>query len=107
MMECGVAQHPLDPCLFVRFRRRERPETLDAQALDGILGLHVGNFVGGGEGSEVAASKGFDQSHFADRSFMADLALLAKAFELGSWDFTEEQLFCGARSRQDSNDMTI
>ncbi len=91
----------------MHFKGRSRPQNFDPQILDGILGLHVDDFVGGGEGAEAVATKGFGHQRFAAGTFTADLALLAQACEFGCWDFSGEQFYCGTRVKQDSHDMSI
>ena len=59
MGEIGFGTHALDRCLFLPFRPAEEREVLptwfdhDSQnryVLDGLTGLHVDDYVGGGEG---------------------------------------------------------
>ena len=107
--ECGFHQHPLDPCLFLHFRGRRLLDKFTYQALDGIMGLHVDDFLGGGEDTYDASQLQLELADYKPRegSFLADLACLSKAFKFGAWDFSTEQTFCGVRMRQTLQAMAI
>ena len=61
LCQIGFARHPLDRCVFMSFNGGDLPKSVSEgmERLDGILGLHVDDFIGGGEGMSRVAVEGW------------------------------------------------
>ena len=102
--------HPLDRCVYLSLRSAtaEDAEFLvfekDEQKwiVDGLLGLHVDDFLGAGENIHCLRDLQMDPqgecSCFQNRLFH-----LSKRFKFGSWDFGEKMRFCGAEIKQSAD----
>ena len=62
LCQIGFARHPLDRCVFMSFNGGGLPKSVSEgmERLDGILGLHVDDFIGGGEGMSRVAVEGWN-----------------------------------------------
>ena len=62
LCQFGFARHPLDRCVFMSFNGGDLPKSVSEgmERLDGILGLHVDDFIGGGEGMSRVAVEGWN-----------------------------------------------
>ena len=62
LFQIGFVRHPLDRCVFMSFEGVDLPKSVaeGMERLDGILGLHVDDFVGGGEGMSRVAVEGWN-----------------------------------------------
>eukprot|EP00434_Breviolum_minutum_P015613 symbB.v1.2.013753.t1/scaffold976.1/size149240/6 len=72
--------------------------------LDGILGVHVDDFIGCGE--RISERKDLDRkiAMIAPRNFSERMVKLSQDFRFGSWDFVKEKggfLFCGGEVNYD------
>ena len=78
-----------------------------AHIVDGLLGLHVDDFVGCGEG--VHNPSDFDNEELDPATFSGRLHLLSKRFKFGSWDFGQSSkiVFCGAQLEQSMDYMSL
>ena len=108
----GWHVHKLDPCLYVSYRpwRSGDPEAEKTwfqekwMILDGILGVHVDDFIGCGE--KISERKDLDRkiAMIALRNFSERMVKLSQDFRFGSWDFVKEKggfLFCGGEVNYD------
>ena len=98
----------LDNCLYMSYRDatkddEEAEKTWDEvsgrwKVLDGLVGLHVDDLLGCGEGIWSKEKMAKEKYHEEEASFRARVKRLSEKFKFGSWDFlTEEQdlTFCG------------
>ena len=62
LCQIGFARHPLDCCVFMSFNGGDLPKSVaeGMERLDGILGLNVDDFIGGGEGMCRVAVEGWN-----------------------------------------------
>ena len=108
----GWHVHKLDPCLYVSYRlwKNEDPENEKTwmkgkwMIMDGILGVHVDDFIGCGE--KVSVKKDLERkiAMIAPRNFSERMVKLSQDFRFGSWDFVKEKggfLFCGGEVNYD------
>ena len=74
--------------------------------LDGILGLHVDDFIGGGECLHTVEDL---KAYAAEATFLYRVQALAKAYRFGKWDFGGEFVFCGLEVAQNPacTDITV
>ena len=117
--ECLFVHRPLDCCLYLSLRRANETDPefhrihKDGEifVVDGILGLHVDDYLGAGEciygANDAGKSKGdeFEEPiNFASR-----VRLLAQSFRFGTWDFGEEDrlMFCGTAIQQSLNNDSV
>ena len=106
MGEMHFYEHKLDACLYMSYKAIEKA-TVDSfehpdgghYELDGILGLHVDDFIGGGEHlvkvedlEGVVADVRYD--------FLGRMKELTGRFKLGSIDLANEQIHCGIEMLQ-------
>ena len=71
MLEMSFYEHRLDACLYMSYRRAiigsgDEPDSYMAEdgcyyVLDGIMGLHVDDFIGGGEGLQDCSTRSSEQ----------------------------------------------
>ena len=100
-------RHPLDRCVYISYREAYQ-EDHDKEVfqmngkqciVDGLLGLHVDDYIGGGEAingkHDVEGEYDGNFSTFRDR-----LCGLSRRFRFGSWDFGKVMRFCGAEIEQ-------
>ena len=104
MGELGFWTHRLDPCLYLSTREAtsEDDDFLvfehvgKKEIVDGIMGLHVDDFGGGGEGIET--EQDIEVQDSTVENFRGRCQELAVRFKFGKWDFRAEQNFTGAES---------
>ena len=106
--DLGFIHHPLDKCLYLSLREACESDDpfciFDHQGrrmiVDGVLGLHVDDFIGSGE--MVHGKKELGQEVPEGEFFLSRLSRLSNRFKFGSWDFGETgtMLFCGAEVTQ-------
>ena len=114
--ELNLIAHPLDRCVYLSLRQAadgDDPFCVFEYngthcIVDGILGLHVDDFIGAGEGvttlNDITGEFEYDENTFAGR-----LQKLSRRFKFGSWDFGSSLgvKFCGADVVQSLNHETI
>ena len=118
--EAKFLVHPLDNCVFLSWRRAysDDPEFQVfshggvPSIVDGILGLHVDDFLGCGEGVnsvEDATGANVTEEENFEWCFKKRLQMLSKKFRFGSWDFgrNSQILFCGTSIEQSLNNDVI
>ncbi|CAK0792453.1 unnamed protein product [Prorocentrum cordatum] len=107
MIEIGFLQHQLDRCCFLSYRIAadgDDPFLVwsadDGQSyvLDGILGLHVDDFIGGGENLECEADLTDKQAY--EGTFLDRVQTLSRRFKFGKWEFQNGIVFCGMETTQ-------
>ena len=111
MTDAWFVKHFLDPCLYMSFRPLESNEKddfgymMDGQnvTLDGILGLHVDDFVGGGEGVTCEQDVTPEGKSAQVDSFKSRVRTLNNRFRFGKWDFGMDQVFCGIEVSQSAD----
>ena len=84
--QIGFARHPLDRCVLMSFNGGDRPKSVsqEMERLDGILGLHVDDFIGGGEGMSRLVVKGWNHVPVGVPNFASRVRWLKTKLELGS-----------------------
>ena len=114
--ELNLMAHPLDRCVYLSLRQAADGDDPFCVfnyngmkcVVDGILGLHVDDFIGAGEGvttlSDITGEFEYDENTFAGR-----LQKLSRRFTFGSWGFGSSLgvKFCGADVVQSLNHETI
>ena len=107
MADRHFVSHPLDNCLYLSTRlATDHDDEFDtfmhnSQKLivDGVLGLHVDDFIGGGESiaslQDIKPYEGEELYGFVDR-----IRSLNQRFRFGSWDFAHDFVFCGGHILQ-------
>ncbi|CAK0861054.1 unnamed protein product [Prorocentrum cordatum] len=107
MIDIGFLQHQLDRCCFLSYRIAadgDDPFLVwsadDGQnyVLDGILGLHVDDFIGGGENLECEA--GLTDKQAYEGTFLDRVQTLSRRFKFGKWEFQNGIVFCGMETTQ-------
>ncbi|CAK0827016.1 unnamed protein product [Prorocentrum cordatum] len=107
MIDIGFLQHQLDRCCFLSYRIAadgDDPFLVwsadDGQnyVLDGILGLHVDDFIGGGENLEHEADLTDKQAY--EGAFLDRVQTLSRRFKFGKWEFQNGIVFCGMETTQ-------
>ncbi|CAK0910898.1 unnamed protein product, partial [Prorocentrum cordatum] len=107
MIDIGFPQHQLDRCCFLSYRIAadgDDPFLVwsadDGQnyVLDGILGLHVDDFIGGGENLEREADLTDKQAY--EGAFLDRVQTLSRRFKFGKWEFQNGIVFCGMETTQ-------
>ena len=112
--EAQFAQHPLDNCVFLSIRPAYKTDpdfqVFEKQGqqyiVDGVLGLHMDDFLGCGEGvyavEDVAGNREETDAQRHEVGFKQRLQQLAQKFRFGSWDFgrNSQILFCGTSLEQ-------
>ena len=100
--ELQFLRHPLDRCVYLSIRDAQRSDEPERcfevrkrkVTVDGVLGLHVDDYIGGGENvhGEQDMEGEYDGQFlcFRDR-----LCGLARRFRFGSWSFGPTVHFCG------------
>ena len=110
--EAGFREHKMDSCLFMSFRPLRHDDaqwvkeiafemTSGPWVLDGIMGLHVDDFIGGGEGLEDIHQLGGAES--SNEYFIGRVKLMDTQLKFGKWDFELEKIFCGTQVRQSAS----
>ena len=95
MLELGWIQHPLEPCLFLsarvaidadsEFEIYEDSTTQNRMIIDGMVGLHVDDFLGCGEGIACEEDlKTIMHSGASEYCFAYRLGCLNERFKFGS-----------------------
>jgi hypothetical protein len=81
------------------------------RTIDGVLALHVDDFLGGGEGVNSAADIKRSKSGMADPdSFLGREQSLTQRYRFGSWNFAKEKeeiVFCGCQMSQSKDKSEI
>ena len=105
LCQIGFVRHPLDRCVFMSFEGIDLPKSVSEgmERLDGILGLHVDDFVGGGEGMSHVAVKGWNHVPVGVPSFASRVKWLKTKLELGSIHLGLSFPFTGIQLTQSSN----
>ena len=96
-----LISHPLDRCLYLSLRKahQEDDEFLTFRMgeewyiVDGVLGLHVDDFIGAGENVSALQDVKQDPAGVCD-CFQHRMFYLSSRFRFGSWDFGEKMRFC-------------
>ena len=86
LCQVGFVRHPLDRCVFMSFNGGDLPKSVNEgmERLDGILGLHVDDFIGGGEGMSRVAVEGWNHVPVGEPNFASRVKWLKTKLELGS-----------------------
>ena len=86
LCQIGFARHPFDRCVFMSFKGVDLAKSVaeGMERLDGILGLHVDDFIGGGEGMSRVAVEGWNHVPAGVPSFASSVKWLKTKLELGS-----------------------
>ena len=113
MGDLKFATHPLENCLFLSYRLSQKGddpfETFCIEdrkyVVDGLLGLHVDDYLGCGE--EVGSQKDIEIDPEAPINFATRLAMLKRRFRFGKWNFDYNMVFCGCEVEQSRNHATI
>ena len=105
--ELYLIRHPLDRCVFISARlahagddefcifEREGQKWI----VDGVLGLHVDDFIGAGE--KVFSLDDLEGDYDGSfPTFRDRLCGLSRRFRFGSWAFGNNMTFCGAEVEQ-------
>ncbi len=112
--EIMMLRHPLDRCVYMSTRLAMVDDEEfccfhvgdEVRVVDGVLGLHVDDYIGGGENVFSATDLDGDYNGqflcFRDR-----LCGLARRFRFGNWSFGEKMQFCGAEVTQSLDFETI
>lgn len=109
-----MVRHPLDRCIFLSVRAAQHEDddfcvfTQGGQQwiLDGVLGLHVDDFLGAGE--HVASLQDLEGEYDGSFSTFKDrLCGLSRRFRFGAWTFGDKMTFCGAEVEQSLDYETI
>jgi hypothetical protein len=107
-------RHPLDRCVYLSIREANQDDEEFACfnlggsvcTVDGVMGLHVDDYLGAGEGinspHDLEGDYDGNFNCFRDR-----LCGLSKRFKFGSWDFGPTIRFCGASVEQSLNNDCI
>ena len=112
--EIKMMRHPLDRCVYMstRLATVEDEEFCcfhvgdEVRVVDGVLGLHVDDYIGGGENVfSVADLEGEYDGQFL--CFRDRLCGLSRRFRFGNWSFGEKMQFCGAELSQSLDFETI
>ena len=105
LCQIGFVRHPLDRCVFMSFKGVDLPKSVSEgmERLDGILGLHVDDFVGGGDGLSHVAVKGWNHVPVGVPSFASRVKWLKTKLELGSIDLCLSFPFTGIQLTQSAN----
>ena len=105
LCQIGFARHPLDRCVFMSFEGVDLPKSVaeGMERLDGILGLHVDDFIGGGEGMSRVAVEGWNRVPAGVPSFASRVKWLKTKLELGSLHLGLSFLFTGIQLTQSPN----
>ena len=106
MENIGFVGHPLDKCIFLSFREPVEEDSDFVRStdvsgriwvLDGILGLHVDDYGGGGAGLLAVEDL---QQEAAPETFLWRCQLLSQSFRFGKWNFSNSQIFTGTEVYQ-------
>ena len=99
------ARHSLDRCVFLSFKGVDLPKSVveGMERLDGILGLHVDDFIGGGEGMSRVAVEGWNHVPAGVPSFASRVKWLKTKLELGSLHLNLSFPFTGIQLTQSPN----
>ena len=91
LVNCGLDEHPLDPCLFMSYDR-----SVDPPQLDGLISMHVDDLLGAGSDAAPKAK----QDNFATR-----VQRLKDSFKFRTWkSVTDGTLsYCGAELSREAD----
>ena len=105
LCQIGFARHLLDRCVFMSFNGGDLPKSVDEgmERLDGILVLHVDDFIGGGEGVSRVAVEGLNQVPVGVPNFASSIKWLRTNLELGSLHLGLSFPFTGIQLTQSPN----
>ena len=112
--EVGFVSHPLDRCVYLSLREawQDDPEFVcfehrgKTMVVDGVLGLHVDDFLGAGE--NVSALSDLQGELQVDHvCFLSRMKQLSTRFRFGSWDFGSKMRFCGSEITQSPDKQEI
>ena len=113
-LEIKMMRHPLDRCVYMSTRKTTAEDEEfccfhygdEVRVVDGVLGLHVDDYIGGGENVfNVADLEGEYDGQFL--CFRDRLCGLSRRFRFGNWSFGEKMQFCGAEVSQSLDFETI
>ena len=119
MDESDFVTHPLEKCLYLSYRpamQAEQPDfyTTDKTGwtLDGILGLHVDDYLGSGENVSTlndieGAWSNPDAINRRGQSFLMRMFKSMERFKWGKWDFGWYIIFCGTEITQSQTSMEL
>ena len=95
LCQIGVVRHPLDRCVFMSFEGVDLPKSVSEgmERLNGIHGLHVDDFVGGGEGMSHVAVKGWNHVPAGVPSFASRVKMVENEAGIGKHPFGFEFSF--------------
>ena len=104
LCQVGFAR-PLDRCVFMSFNGGDLPKSVNEgmERLDGILGLHVDDFIGGGEGMNRVAVEGWNHVPAGEQNFASRVKWLKTKLELGSLHLGLSFPFTGIQLTQSPN----
>ena len=102
LCQIGFARHPLDRCSF-KGVDLSKSVAEGMERLDGILGLHVDDFIGGGEGMSRVAFEGWNHVPAGVPSFASRVKWLKTKLELGSLHLGLSFPFTGIQLTQSTN----
>ena len=111
-IDAGFREHRMDSCLFMSFRMlqdEDPPMVLEIAfveddvtwVLDGIMGLHVDDYIGGGEG--LNAIEDLSGAECSSEYFLGRVKIMDSKLKFGKWDFELEKIFCGTQVRQSAS----
>ena len=109
-----MLRHALDKCVYVSTRMavaedddfRVFMHEGQRMVVDGVLGMHVDDFIGTGEG--VVGAQDLEGEYNGDfLSFRDRLCGLSRRFRFGSWSFGNTMEFCGAEVEQSLDYETV
>ena len=105
LCQIGFALYPLDRCVFMSFNGGDLPKSVSEgmERLDGILGLHVDDFIGGGEGMSRVAVEGWNHVPVGVPNFASRVKWLKTKLELGSVHLGLSFLFTRIQLTQSPN----
>ena len=112
--EIKMMRHPLDRCVYMSTRMTTAEDEGfccfhygdEIRVVDEVLGLHVDDYIGGGENVfNVADLDGDYDGQFL--CFRDRLCGLSRRFRFGNWSFGEKMQFCGAEVSQSLDFETI
>ena len=109
-----LVSHPLDRCLYMSLRKATQDDDPfptfemhnDWWIVDGVVGLHVDDFIGAGEQINALQDIQNDPAGHCP-CFQHRMHHLSTRFRFGSWDFGDKMRFCGAEVKQTADHETV
>ncbi|CAK0898077.1 unnamed protein product [Prorocentrum cordatum] len=107
MLEIGFLEHALEKCCFLSYRLALdgddpflvwQADNNQHYVLDGVLGLHVDDFIGGGENFEREEDRYNKQAY--EGTFLDRVQRLNQRVKFGKREFSNSIVFCGMGNTQ-------